>query len=308
MIDDAAQPMVGQRCFVQGHAHAPHHAPQDLAARGFRVDHPSCCDGADHPGDLDRAKVLVNMHLHKDRRMCRGGEGLAPGTRLSFYLHFETSPRSAGDYFRQGQAMAARMQVAIGEDDLLHGGAGHFGIRVTRMFQQLAAQHQAGLAHGRAHRRHSERATLQRCCRQGGVPQHEGDILHPDAGCIGCDLGHYGVGAGTDVGGGATDGQVPLGIDAGFGAGLHLHGFPDPAGHAPADQLVAIAHAARLRVAVLPAETLGTLLVACQQLLAGVGLALIAIVGGEVAPAQVERVDLRGAGELIHGAFEGNHA
>lgn len=70
---------------------------------------------------------------------------------------------------------------------------------------------------------------------------------------------------------------------------------------------MAIAHAARLRVAVCPAETVGALLVTRQQLLAGIGLALVGIVGGEVAPAQFERVDLRCAGEFIHGAFQRYH-
>ncbi|MNE29324.1 hypothetical protein D3C80_1228000 [compost metagenome] len=98
-----------------------------------------------------------------------------------------------------------------------------------------------------------------------------------------------------------------MGIEARFGAGLHLHGFPDAAGHPPADQLVAMAHAARLRITVLPAKTFGTLPVARQQFLAGVGLALVGIAGGEIAPAQVKRVNLRCTGKLIHGAFQGNH-
>src|SRR3546814_6412776 len=51
VIHVPAQGMVSQGLFVQGHADAPDHSTEDLAARGFRVDHSPGSDGADHPSD-----------------------------------------------------------------------------------------------------------------------------------------------------------------------------------------------------------------------------------------------------------------
>ncbi|MNN24268.1 hypothetical protein D3C81_1376960 [compost metagenome] len=139
VVDDAAQPMVGQRLFVKGHAHTPHHASQDLAGCSLWVDHPSCRHCADHPGHPDGAKVLVNVDFHEHRRMSGGGEQLAPGAWLGIDLHFETSTRGAGHDVPQGKAKAAGVQVAISKNDLLRGGIGELWVCVARVFQHFAA-------------------------------------------------------------------------------------------------------------------------------------------------------------------------
>ncbi|MNE82799.1 hypothetical protein D3C80_1795530 [compost metagenome] len=100
---------------------------------------------------------------------------------------------------------------------------------------------------------------------------------------------------------------MPQPIEARPGTGFHLHRFPHPASHPPADPLVALAHAARLRIALGPAETFGALRIAGQQFLAGIRFAFIAIAGGKVAAAQIHRVDPGRAGQLIHRAFQGDH-
>ena len=84
----------------------------------------------------------------------------------------------------------------------------------------------------------------------------------------------------------------------------HLQGFPDAGRHAPADQLAAVAHRARLGVALGPAERLRALAVAFAQLLAAVGL-VSCLVAIRIAPqAQLERIELERDGELVHRAFE----
>ena len=68
-------------------------------------------------------------------------------------------------------------------------------------------------------------------------------------------------------------------------------GFPDAARHAPADQLGAVAHRARLAVALVPTERFRALVVAIAQALAAVG-AIAVLVAIRIAPqAKLERIE-----------------
>ena len=97
---------------------------------------------------------------------------------------------------------------------------------------------------------------------------------------------------------------LPLARQDRAGACWHLHRFPDAGGHAPADQLVALAHRAWLRVALRPAEPFRTLAVAFAQLLAAVGLVLDLVLVRVIDQPQLERIEAGRISELVHRAFD----
>src|SRR5262249_55035369 len=78
--------------------------------------------------------------------------------------------------------------------------------------------------------------------------------------------------------------------------------------HAPADELAALAHGARLAAAPLPAEGLRALLVTLAQLLAAVGLVGVLVAVRIAAQAQLQRIELERDRKLVHRAFERKRA
>src|SRR5262249_27665851 len=88
------------------------------------------------------------------------------------------------------------------------------------------------------------------------------------------------VGAGADVGERAGDLGMAVGGEHDAGGNRHVQRLPDPARHAPANELGAVAHRARLWIALVPAEGFGALPVALAQLLAGVGNVLVLVAVG----------------------------
>ena len=84
----------------------------------------------------------------------------------------------------------------------------------------------------------------------------------------------------------------------------HLQRFPDAGRHAPADQVAAVAHRARLRIALVPAERLRALAVAFAQCLAAVGPITVLVAIRIAAQAKLERIELERDRKLVHRAFE----
>ncbi len=84
----------------------------------------------------------------------------------------------------------------------------------------------------------------------------------------------------------------------------HLQRLPDAGRHAPADQVAAVAHRARLGVALAPAEHLRALLIARPQRLAAERLVLGLVAIGIAAQAQLDRIELQLDGELVHRRLE----
>ena len=80
------------------------------------------------------------MDFHEDRRMGGGGERFTPGAGFGVDLHGKLPVGGAGNDVRQDQPMAARVQVALGENDLLPGRAGHLGVHFARMFQHFVVR------------------------------------------------------------------------------------------------------------------------------------------------------------------------
>ncbi|MNP13315.1 hypothetical protein D3C76_1055920 [compost metagenome] len=70
----------------------------------------------------------------------------------------------------------------------------------------------------------------------------------------------------------------------------------------------AFTHAARFRVALVPAETTGTLGITLTQFLAGIRLAFVLVAFGVVDQPQLDRIDRQSTGQFIHGALQANQA
>ena len=125
---------------------------------------------------------------------------------------------------------------------------------------------------------------------------------------VGRDLRHDGVGAGADVGGRARHLGMAVGGEHDAHRDRHLQRLPDARRHAPADQIAAVAHRARLGIALVPAERLRALAVAFAQRLAAVRLVLV-LVAVRIAPqAKLERIELERDRELVHRAIRAQRA
>src|SRR5262249_25296577 len=114
--------------------------------------------------------------------------------------------------------------------------------------------------------------------------------------------------AGADVGAPASDFRVSVGGEHDAHRDGHLPRVPHARRHAPADELAALAHGARLAAAPLPAEGLRALLVTLAQLLAAVGLAGVLVTVRIAAQAQLQRIELERDRKLVHRAFERKRA
>ena len=96
----------------------------------------------------------------------------------------------------------------------------------------------------------------------------------------------------------------PLAVSDDAHRDRHLQRFPDARRHAPAHQLVAVAHRTRLGVALVPTERFRALAVAIAQALAAVRPVGV-LVAIRIAPqAQLQRIELERDRQLVHRAFE----
>ncbi|MNH27798.1 hypothetical protein D3C79_879240 [compost metagenome] len=107
VVEDSPQAVIGLRRFVQCHADTPDDTAEDLAACGLGVDDAARCHSADHPGDLDRAQVFIDLHLDEHGAMGRGGEGFALGAGRCFDLHLEKPLGGTGHDVRKCKAVVA---------------------------------------------------------------------------------------------------------------------------------------------------------------------------------------------------------
>src|SRR5205807_1431539 len=84
----------------------------------------------------------------------------------------------------------------------------------------------------------------------------------------------------------------------------HLQGVPDPGGHPPAHQLLALSHRARLAPALTPAKRRGALPVAIAQVLAAERPAGVLVAVGITPQAELERIKLERHCQFVHGALQ----
>ncbi|MNN12133.1 hypothetical protein D3C81_1251160 [compost metagenome] len=151
VVEDATEFVIGLRLFLQRHAQPPDHAAEDLATSGFRVDHTPGGHRADHPHDLDRTQVFVNVYLYEDGRMGSGGEWRASGTGLGVDLYLQLAVLGSCDDAGDSNTVFPRLQVAVRERQILHRYRSYVGEILARQFQHLGAQELAGLLHCRTH-------------------------------------------------------------------------------------------------------------------------------------------------------------
>ena len=141
-------------------------------------------------------------------------------------------------------------------------------------------------------------------CGKLEVGKLDADVLDRQPERIGRDLRHDGVGAGADVGSRAGHLGMAIGGQHDTDCDRHLQRFPHACRHAPADQLLAVAHRAGRRIASAPAKGFRPAGIAFAQLLAGVGQ-VFALVAIRIAlQPQFDRVELERDRQLVHGAFE----
>src|SRR5205085_1899375 len=132
----------------------------------------------------------------------------------------------------------------------------------------------------------------------------DGDAVERQPEHVGRDLRHDRVGAGADVGGRTGYLRMAIGGEHDAHRDRHLQGFPDAGRHAPADEIAAVAHRARLGVALVPAERLRALAVAIPQRLAAVRPADVLVAIRITPQAKIERIELERDRKLVHRAFE----
>src|SRR3954469_1013418 len=127
---------------------------------------------------------------------------------------------------------------------------------------------------------------------------------YPSRPSPGCDLRHNRVGARADVRGRAGHLRMAIPGEHDAHRDRHLQGLPDTSRHAPADQLVAVAHRARLWLALGPAKRLSALAVAFAQALAAVGSIRDLVVIRITPQAKLKRVELQRHRKLVHRTLE----
>ena len=175
---------------------------------------------------------------------------------------------------------------------------------------QLVADRGAGVVHGGADHHRAVGADGRPGARQAGVAELDPDVAQLDAKRVGGDLGQHGGCAGAEfLGGGLHDGGA-VGVQVGAGA-LGAHEERDRVGgggHAGADEPVPVPLGPRHRVPAGPADPLRAALQALGQPVAGPRVAAAGLGPGQVAQPQLDRVDADFGGELVHRAFEGEHA
>ena len=174
--------------------------------------------------------------------------------------------------------------------------------------QQLVADRVGRRRDAVRHRGRDPRSAFDRRLRQARVAELDADVVERQPQHVGRDLRHDGVGAGADVGGRARHLGMAVGGEHDAHRDRHLQGFPDARRHAPADQIAAVAHRARLGIALGPAERLRALTVALAQRLAAVRLVLVLVAVRIAAQAKLERVELERDREFVHGGFSAKSA
>ena len=76
---------------------------------------------------------------------------------------------------------------------------------------------------------------------KAAVAEGEANLIDRESEGVGGDLGHRGVGAGSDVAGGSEDVGGPVGVESCERRGFRAHGVVERGCGAHADQLIAVA-------------------------------------------------------------------
>ena len=300
--------MVDQRLFVQRHADAPDHAAQDLAARGLGVQDTPGGNRADDARDANHAKLLVHLHLGKDCCVSVVRTRGVIGGICSFFLldAIYANPaawRPRSKPIAMGRACSPTCRPRARPRRVLRWQVGNS----ASAWPDAAARRESPRQSSRSRSTLKPQSTirLRPAIAEGSkFAKLDADIVERQPKHVGRDLRHDGVGAGADIGGCAGDLRMAIGGQHDAHSDRHLQCFPHAGRHAPADQLAAVAHRARLGIALVPAERLGALAVAFAQRLAAVRPIVVLIALRITPQAKLERIELERDRKLVHRGFE----
>ena len=289
----------------------PHdHAAHDLAVRGLGIEDPPGRDRADDAGDADDAELLVHLHFGEDRRMGVARVRLVC-PRKCWSFPSRSARRSPCRIDIRDRDRAARVLLAerscrprARRPRASRPRAANSASSSPARSSSLRTSSAVAADRMRYRGRHP-RSAFHRRLRQGGVAELDADVLDRQAEHVGRDLRHDRIGAGADVGRRAGHFRVAVGGQHDAGRHRHLQRFPDAGRHAPADQLAAVAHRARLRLALAPSRTPprpGGSIRAAALLVYGMSSFWSAI--RVAAQPQLHGIELERDGKLVHRAFE----
>jgi hypothetical protein len=184
----------------------PHHAAQDLAARGLGVQDAAGRNRADGARDADDAELLIHLHLDKVRRVRVVGTSViidgAGGFLLLDAAH-RALPHGVGDR-HAARSVSLAHKLGVREHNLVRRGVGERRVRhLLGQSQQLVADRAGCGCDPVRHRACNPRSTFDRRLRKTRVAQLDADVVEWQPEHVGRNLRHDGVGAGANVGGGA---------------------------------------------------------------------------------------------------------
>ena len=254
------------------------------------------------------AELLVHLHLGEMRRMrvVARVRGHRAGLVVFSCSMRSTAPcriASAIDTAREASRLLTSLPSASATSSGAAFASGEFGICFARRSSSSRiASAVVAIPFATEVAIHDPPSTGD--CGRLEVAELDADVVERQPEHVGRDLRHDGVGAGADVGGRARHLGMAVGGEHDAHRDRHLQRFPDAGRHAPADQIAAVAHRARLGIALVPAERLRALAVAFAQRLAAERLVLV-LVAVRVAPqAKLERIELERDRKLVHRGFE----
>ena len=136
------------------------------------------------------------------------------------------------------------------------------------------------------------------------VAEPHGHLVRCEAEHVGGDLRHHRVGAGADVVRGGFDERRTVAVQRDPRLSRPSPVRVDRRRHTLSDEVAAVAHRARLRRPLVPAEARRSFCQAFAQSARREGSAAVRIDVGVIAQAQLDRIDAGRVRQLVHGALE----
>ena len=272
VVDVVAEPMVHCGLLGQGHAEPHRHPAEELGPGGGRVDHPA--DGVDpeQPGHPHLAGVGVHPHLG------------------------EVGPERV-----PGPVRVQRGDVVAGVDADLEAALGHARRHPgTQLPGRLVDRPGPG--------RGAHRAAGEARRRQRRVAHAHPDPVRRHAERVGGDLAEHRTGAGADVGGVDVHPEPAVPQHPRGGRGRAAAGRVGRRGHPGADQPAPVPPDAGPRVAAGPAEPVGAVAQAGDEIAAGERVTALRVDRRLVAHPQLDRVESTCDSQLVEGGLQRVHA
>ena len=294
VVEVVAELHVHHALLEERHRQPPGHAPDELRASRYRIEDPAGGERAEHPGDTHLTGVDVHPDLGKLGPEGVAGEviPLSVDVRCAVCLHLDRGP--------------GRRELGRVLDLLSRVGLHRYGRLLAG--RETLAQLPAGEDNGRSPRGRPARASGQRSEWQRAVADLHVHLLEPDLELIGGDLSEDCARPGADVRGTDLNGEASVLLGAGDPARWPSERGEGRGGHPRADQPSPVAANARLRVPRLPAEPLGALAQAGDEVPRAPGVPRLRIpLARLVHDSQLDGIDSAGDRELVDRRLEPVH-